>query len=89
MSNGDLNSARVVILMGSDSDLPRMTQCLSSLSALEIPYDIHYELSPAEASPNAVVGLPTSAWVASVAVLTVAVVAIVAARARKTSMAGR
>ena len=40
MSNGDLNSAKVVILMGSDSDLPRMEQCLSSLAALEIPYDI-------------------------------------------------
>ena len=40
MSNGNLETAKVVILMGSDSDLPRMKQCLASLGALEIPYDI-------------------------------------------------
>jgi phosphoribosylaminoimidazole carboxylase PurE protein len=40
MSNGNLETAKVVILMGSDSDLPRMKQCLSSLEALEVPYDI-------------------------------------------------
>ena len=40
MSNGDLSTAKVVILMGSDSDLPRMTQCLSSLDALGVSYDI-------------------------------------------------
>ena len=40
MSNGDLATAQVVILMGSDSDLPRMRQCLSTLEALEVAYDI-------------------------------------------------
>ena len=40
MANGDLSTARVAILMGSDSDLPRMKQCLASLAALEVPYDI-------------------------------------------------
>ncbi len=39
-ANGDLNTAQVMILMGSDSDLPRMRQCLTSLEALDVAYDI-------------------------------------------------
>lgn len=40
MANGDLATAKVAVLMGSDSDLPRMRGCLSSLGALDVPYDI-------------------------------------------------
>lgn len=38
--NGDPTTARVAVLMGSDSDLPVMKACLQQLDALEVPYDI-------------------------------------------------
>ena len=37
--NGSPATARVAVLMGSDSDLPVMQACLDQLAALEIPYD--------------------------------------------------
>ena len=66
MSNGDLNTARVVILMGSDSDLPRMQQCLSSLTALDVPFDIR--VASAHRTPARVLDIVQRAEAASVQV---------------------
>lgn len=38
-SNGSLSTARVAVLLGSDSDLPVMRKCLDQLAALDVPYD--------------------------------------------------
>lgn len=40
MSNGSPETAKVAILMGSDSDLPVMRKCLEPLERLGVPYDI-------------------------------------------------
>ncbi len=66
MANGDLATARVVILMGSDSDLPRMTQCLSSLEALGVAYDIR--VASAHRTPQRVLDIVTRAEAAGVQV---------------------
>lgn len=64
MSNGDLTTAQVVILMGSDSDLPRMKQCLSSLEALEVSYDIR--VASAHRTPQRVMDIVSRAEEAGV-----------------------
>lgn len=66
MSNGNLETAKVVILMGSDSDLPRMKQCLSTLEALEVPYDIR--VASAHRTPQRVMDIVGRAEAAGVEV---------------------
>ncbi len=39
-ANGDVTTAKVAVLLGSDSDLPVMRKCLASLEELGVPYDI-------------------------------------------------
>lgn len=66
MSNGSLDTAKVVILMGSDSDLPRMKQCLSSLEALDVPYDIR--VASAHRTPQRVMDIVSRAEASGVEV---------------------
>ena len=66
MSNGHLATAKGVILMGSDSDLPRMKQCLSSLEALGVPYDIR--VASAHRTPERVKDIVARAEAAGVEV---------------------
>ena len=39
MTSGELATAKVLILMGSDSDLPTMAECARVLEAYGVPYD--------------------------------------------------
>jgi len=66
MQNGDLATAKVVILMGSDSDLPRMQQCLGTLGALDVPYDIR--VASAHRTPARVLDIVQRAEAAGVQV---------------------
>ncbi len=38
--NGNPSTAKVAVLLGSNSDLPVMKKCIDKLAALEVPYDI-------------------------------------------------
>jgi len=66
MTSGELATAKVLILMGSDSDLPRMTRCLESLDALEVPYDVR--VASAHRTPQRVVDVVAQAESAGVEV---------------------
>ena len=52
-------SAKVAILMGSDSDLPRLESCISQLKSLEIPFEAR--VMSAHRTPDKVVEFVTSA----------------------------